>query len=122
MKDDKKRKHSLSTGDDAQHGSFVLNYTGQLDWGEVAAYIDWYAFIVEGHYTIEVTALADKIIVGFKQLIDILTRISMRLHFTRNSARWAYLAKQMIRTPNNCQSMRCRILQNKQEFSLCEIV
>ena len=63
-------KHSLSTGDDAQHGSFVLNYTGQMDWGEVADYIDWYVFIIEGHYTIEVTALADKIIVGFMQLID----------------------------------------------------
>ncbi len=63
-------KHSLSTGDDAQHGSFVLNYTGQMDWGEVADYIDWYAFIIEGHFTIEVTALADKIIVGFMQLID----------------------------------------------------
>ena len=63
-------KHSLSSGDDAQHGSFILNYTGQTDWGEVADYIDWYAYIIEGHYTIEVTALADKIIVGFMQLID----------------------------------------------------
>ena len=63
-------KHSLSSGEDAQHGSFILNYTGQMDWGEVAEYIDWYAFIIEGHYTIEVTALADKIIVGFMQLID----------------------------------------------------
>lgn len=63
-------KHSLSTGDEAQHGSFVLNYTGQMDWGEVADYIEWYAFVIDGHYTIEVTALADKIIVGFMQLID----------------------------------------------------
>lgn len=63
-------KHSLSTGDDAQHGSYILNYTGQMDWGEVADYIDWYAFIIEGHFTIEVTALKDKIIVGFMQLID----------------------------------------------------
>ena len=63
-------KHSLSTGDDAQHGSYILNYTGQMDWGEVADYIDWYAFIIEGHFTIEVTALKDKIIVGFMQLLD----------------------------------------------------
>ena len=63
-------KHSLSTGDDVQHGSFVLNYTGQMDWGEVADYIEWYAFIIEGHYTIEVTALADKIVVGLMQLIN----------------------------------------------------
>ena len=63
-------KHSRSIGDDAKHGSFVLNYTGQVDWGEVADYIDWYAYIVEGHFTSEVTALADKIIVGFMQLID----------------------------------------------------
>ncbi|MCR5794640.1 MAG: hypothetical protein K6G61_04760 [Solobacterium sp.] len=59
-------EHSHSTG----HGSFVLNYTGQMDWGEVADYIDWYAYIIEGHFTIEITALADKIIVGFMQLVD----------------------------------------------------
>ena len=64
-------KHSLATGDDAQHGSFILNYTGQMDWGEVADYIDWYVFIIEGHFTMEVTALGDKIIVGLMQLIDI---------------------------------------------------
>ena len=63
-------KHSLSTGEDAQHGSFILNYTGQMDWGEVGDYVDWYAYIIEGHFTIEITALADKIIVGFMQLID----------------------------------------------------
>ena len=63
-------EHSLSTGDDARHGSFVLNYSGQVDWGEVADYIDWYTIIIDGHSTMEVTSLADKIIVGFMQLID----------------------------------------------------
>lgn len=63
-------KHSLSRSDDAQHGTFVLNYTGQMDWGELAAYIDWYTIIIEGHCTIEVTALNDIIIVGLMQLID----------------------------------------------------
>ena len=62
-------KHSLSTGKDAQHGSFVLNYTGQMDWGEVANYVDWYAIVIEGHYTIEITAMADKVFIGFMQLI-----------------------------------------------------
>ena len=63
-------KHSISTGEDAQHGSFIVNYTGQMDWGEVADYIDWYAFVIEGHFTIEVTALADKIVVGLMQLVE----------------------------------------------------
>lgn len=63
-------KNSLSTGKDAQHGSYIVNYTGQMDWGEVADYIQWYAFVIEGHFTIEITALGDKIIVGFMQLIN----------------------------------------------------
>lgn len=62
--------HSLSIGPDAQHGSFVVNYTGNMDWGEVADYIDWFALIIEGHYTIEVTSLNDRIIVGLMQLVD----------------------------------------------------
>ena len=62
-------KHSLSTGKDAQHGSFVLNYTGQMDWGEVANYVDWYAFVIEGHYTIEISAMADKVFISLMQLI-----------------------------------------------------
>ena len=63
-------KHSISTGEDAQHGSFIVNYTGQADWGEVGNYIDWYAFVIEGHCTMEITAVADKIIIGLMQLID----------------------------------------------------
>ena len=63
-------KHSISTGKGVHHGSFVLNYTGQMNWGEVSDYIDWYAFIIEGHYTVEITALEDKIIVGLMQLVD----------------------------------------------------
>ncbi len=39
---------SLSTGKDVQHGSFIANYTGLMDWGE----------------------LADKIYVGFMQLLN----------------------------------------------------
>ena len=62
--------HNMSTGKDAQHGSFVLNYTGQVDWGELSEYIDWYAFVIEGHFTIEIAAMADKIHLCFMQLID----------------------------------------------------
>ena len=63
------KKHSLSTGKDAQHGSFIANYTGLLDWGELANYVEWFVFVIEGHFTIEITAMADKIYVGFMQLI-----------------------------------------------------
>ena len=62
-------KHSLSTGKDAQHGSFIANYTGLMDWGELADYVEWFVFVIEGHFTIEITAMADKIYVGFMQLI-----------------------------------------------------
>ena len=62
-------KHSLSTGKDAQHGSFIANYTGLMDWGELANYVEWFVFVIEGHFTIEITAMADKIYVGFMQII-----------------------------------------------------
>ena len=62
-------KHSLSVGKEAQHGSFIVNYTGQMDWGELANYVEWYAFVIEGHFTVEITAMADKIFIAFMQLI-----------------------------------------------------
>ena len=62
-------KHSLSTGKDAQHGSFIANYTGLMDWGELADYVEFFVFVIEGHFTIEITAMADKIYVGFMQII-----------------------------------------------------
>ena len=62
-------KHSLATGKDAQHGSFIANYTGLMDWGELANYVEWFVFVIEGHFTIEITAMADKIYVGFMQVI-----------------------------------------------------
>jgi len=62
-------KHSLSTGKDAQHGSFIANYTGLMDWGELADYVEWFVFVIEGHFTVEITAMADKIFVAFMQVI-----------------------------------------------------
>ena len=62
-------KHSLATGKDAQHGSFIANYTGLSDWGELADYVEWFVYVIEGHFTIEITAMADKIYVGFMQVI-----------------------------------------------------
>ena len=63
-------QNSLSTGKDAQHGSFICNYTGLMDWGELANYVEFFVFVIEGHFTIEITAMADKIYVGFMQLIN----------------------------------------------------
>jgi hypothetical protein len=63
-------QNSLMTGKDAQHGSFVANYTGLMDWGELANYVEFFVFVIEGHFTIEITAMADKIYVGFMQLIN----------------------------------------------------
>lgn len=62
-------KHSLSTGKDAQHGSFIANYTGLTDWGELADYVEWFAYVIDGHFTIEISAMADKIFIGFMQII-----------------------------------------------------
>ena len=62
-------KNDPSRGKDAQHGTFISNYTGYMDWGEVADYVESYVFIVDGHLLLEVSALADKIFVSFMQLI-----------------------------------------------------
>ncbi len=39
-------KHSLATGKDAQHGSFIANYTGLWDWGELADYVEVSVFVI----------------------------------------------------------------------------
>ena len=68
-----KRKHYVKkdpySGKDAQHGTFISNYTGRLDWGEVAEYVEAYYIIVDGHLLLEVTSMADKIFLAFMQLI-----------------------------------------------------
>ena len=62
-------KHNAYSGKGAKHGTYYVNYTGQLDWGEVAEYVESYVLIVEGHLLIEVTSMSDKIFVCFMQLI-----------------------------------------------------
>lgn len=63
-------KNNPYAGKNAQHGTFIVNYTGRLDWGEVADYVESYVAIVEGHVLLEVTSMADKIFVSFMQLIS----------------------------------------------------
>ena len=62
-------KHNPRTGRNAEHGTFIVNYTGRMDWGEVADYVESYVLIVEGHVLLEVTSMSDKIFVSFMQLI-----------------------------------------------------
>ena len=51
------------------YGTYIVNYTGRIDWGEVANYVESYVIIVEGHLLLEITSMADKIFVSFMQLI-----------------------------------------------------
>ena len=62
-------KNDPARGRDAHHGTFIVNYTGRMDWGEVADYVESYAAIVDGHLLLEVTSMADRIFVTFMQLI-----------------------------------------------------
>ena len=62
-------KNDPHSGKEAEHGTFIVNYTGRMDWGEVADYVESYAAIVDGHLLLEVTSMADKIFVTFMQLI-----------------------------------------------------
>lgn len=64
------KDHNPSTGKDARHGTFLCNYSGQMDWGEVADYIETYALIVDGHLVFEVTSMGDKIFLSFMRLFQ----------------------------------------------------
>ena len=64
------KKHDPFAGKNAQHGTFIANYTGWMDWGEVADYVDSFVFIVEGHVLLEVSSLGDRIFLSFLQLLD----------------------------------------------------
>ncbi len=54
---------------ESQHGTFIVNYTGRMDWGEVADYVESYIALVEGHLLLEITSMADEIYMSFMQLI-----------------------------------------------------
>lgn len=62
------KQHDPSTGKNAKHGTYYVNYTGQMDWGEVADYIESYVLIVEGHVMLEVTSVGEKRFVCFMQI------------------------------------------------------
>jgi len=62
--------HDPSRGKEAKHGTFIINYTGRMDWGEVADYVESYAAIVEGHLLGEVTSMDGKIFFTLMQLIE----------------------------------------------------
>lgn len=62
-------KNNPSTGKNARHGTYLVNYTGRMDWGEVADYVESYAAVVEGHCVLEITSMGDRIFVTFMQLL-----------------------------------------------------
>ncbi len=64
------KKNSLSTGKDAKHGTFIVNYAGWTDWGEVADYVECFFPITEGHLLIEITSIGDRVVLSFMQLLD----------------------------------------------------
>ena len=64
------KEHDPSTGKNAKHGTYYVSYTGQLDWGEVADYIESMVFITEGHLMLEVSSVGDKIHVCFNQILN----------------------------------------------------
>ena len=70
----KNKKASVKQWDSStsksSHGTYIVNYTGWMDWGEVADYMASYALVVEGHVLLEVTSMGEKIFVTLMQLID----------------------------------------------------
>jgi hypothetical protein len=62
-------RNNPSNGSNARHGTYILNYTGRMDWGETADYVDSYCAIVEGHLLGEVTSMENQIFLSVMQLI-----------------------------------------------------
>ena len=62
-------KHNLSSGKGARRSTYMCNYTGRADWGEVADYIEDYVAIVEGNMICEVTSLNDRLFLTLPQVI-----------------------------------------------------
>ena len=63
------QKHNTSSGKDAVHGTYVVGYTGNMDWGEVADYLDSYVAIIDGHQMLQITALEDKVFCCYHQVL-----------------------------------------------------
>ena len=63
-------KKGSSEGKNANHGTYIVNYSGRMDWGEVADYVESYVILTEGHLLLEVTSMEGKIFVSFMQLLD----------------------------------------------------
>lgn len=63
-------ENNLNRGKDARHGTFLCNYTGRADWGEVGKYVESYVFIIEGHLTLEVSSMDNRIFLSINYLID----------------------------------------------------
>lgn len=64
------KNHDPATANGVKHGTYIVNYTGQMDWGELADYIEQFVAIVEGHVMLEVTSVGDKIFVSFMQVLN----------------------------------------------------
>lgn len=62
-------KNNVSMGNHDISCSYFVSYTGYLDWGEVADYIDSYFYVVDGHNVLELSAIKDKIFCCFIQLL-----------------------------------------------------
>ena len=63
------KRMNISLGKGAVHGTYNINYTGYADWGELAAYVDSYVLIVDGHIVIEVSSCGDKIVIAMMTLV-----------------------------------------------------
>ena len=64
------KENNLSSGKNAVHGTYIVNYSGQMDWGEVAEYVRSYGILVEGHVLMELTSMKNKIFLTFMQLLN----------------------------------------------------
>ena len=62
-------KNNQNLGKGVVHGTYNVNYTGNLDWGELAAYVESFVFIVDGHLLTEITAMGSRIFFAVMALV-----------------------------------------------------
>jgi len=63
------KKHNSPISDGNVHGTYFVSYSGYMDFGEVADYMDGYYNIVDGHEMLELSAYQDKIFCCFMQVV-----------------------------------------------------
>lgn len=63
------KNNNILYGKNVVHGTYIVNYSGHIKWGDLTDYIESYVHIVDGHQLLEISTLGDKIFCSYHQVI-----------------------------------------------------